>query len=93
MAKINGVQINGARTALVVMGSVLALVIVSIIGMGMREADKTQALQREHEGLQGHPRLLERTDGLVEDVAEIKVEQRKQGQLLSDIHHAVVKGD
>ena len=86
-------KINGAGTALVVMGSVLALVIVSIIGLGMREADKTQALQREHEGLQGHPRLLERTNRMVKDVAEIKVEQRVQGKLLIDIHHAVVKED
>ena len=84
---------NGAKTALAVMGSVLVLIVASIIGLGMREADKTRAAQETHESLDGHPTVLERTNGLVDDVAEIKVEQRVQGQLLSDIHHAVVKGD
>lgn len=68
-----------------ILGSILIVVLLTVGGFAVHSADAVGDEQSAHARLEGHPRIVERVDGLREDIAELREQQREQTKLLRRI--------
>jgi hypothetical protein len=74
MAKIGN---GSARITNTILGGLLVALVVAVGGFAFSRAQTVSDGLHGHEQIDGHPAIVERVDGMKEDVAEIKVDVKE----------------